>query len=111
MAFLLRCLRDVRTRSGDLDLLPASAQGGSLRVDRLLRNDDGSGVISSRFDFDEVRILPGGNAEPMTREVDRHCSPPLALASSMFVTGSPREPAEECSYSGASIPVGLGTAK
>jgi hypothetical protein len=54
MALLLQCLRDVRTRSGDLDLLPASARGDSVGADRRLRIDDDAGVVSSRFDVDEA---------------------------------------------------------
>lgn len=75
MTLLLQCLRAVRARSSDLDLLPPSAGGNSLGADRLLRNDDESGVASPRFHFDEARPLLSSNADLMTREIDRHCAP------------------------------------
>jgi hypothetical protein len=39
MGLLIQCLRDVRARSGDLDLLPPFASGGSHAADLLLGRD------------------------------------------------------------------------
>ena len=66
MTLLLQCLRDVRTLSGDLDLLPPSTRGDSLGVRRLRSGDDlGDGSLL------------------------------VAVNPSSFTTGSPREPDEE----------------
>jgi hypothetical protein len=66
MTLLLQCLRDVRTLSGDLDLLPPSARGDSLDVRRLRSGDDlGDGSLL------------------------------VAVNPPSFATGSPREPDEE----------------
>ena len=43
MGLLIQCLRDVRARSGDLDLLPPTAGGASCVADLRARDSDGTG--------------------------------------------------------------------
>jgi hypothetical protein len=54
MALLLQCLREVRTLSGDLDLIPPSARGDPLDVRHPPRNHGDLCDASSRFEFDEA---------------------------------------------------------
>ena len=73
MALLLQALRDVRTLSGDFDLLPPLTGGDSLGADHLARN------------LWELAPL-----------VDRHGSSSFVVSRSSFLTGTQRHPAEEC---------------
>ena len=70
MALLLQALRDVRTVSGDFDLLPPLTGGNSLGADHLAHS------------FWELAPL-----------VDRHGSSSFAVSRSSFVTGTPSDPA------------------
>ena len=69
MALLLQCLRDARTMSGDLDLLPPPGGGRP---------------------FDAGRVA---------RDIHRHGSLPLAVNPTPLVAGSLREIPEECHWS------------
>ncbi len=89
MAFLLQCLRDIRTWTGELDLLPP-AVGQSLGKHLLLRS---CAVASSQSGCDEASIILGGNAENFAREIHRDVSTVLALNPSSFAAASPLEPA------------------
>ena len=71
MALLLQCLRDVRTLSGDLDLLPPLERGDSLVVGRLRRNGGELGDASSRSEFGEACALPEGHTRRIARKVHR----------------------------------------
>lgn len=72
MTLLLQALRDARILSGDLDLLPPLAGSNSPGVGHLPRNLCG--------------LMP---------LADRHGPPSFAVSPFPFITGSPREPAEE----------------
>jgi hypothetical protein len=54
MALLLQCLRDLRTKSGDFDLLPPPAQGAYDRLGHLPHNLSELRDALSRSGCDEV---------------------------------------------------------
>src|SRR5882672_2071551 len=98
MALLLQCLRDARTMSGDLDLLPPPGEGRPFDVRSLLRNCDDLGDATSRSAFDGSRAA-GGDAGRAARDVHRHGSLLLAVNPTPLVAGSLREIPEECHWS------------
>jgi hypothetical protein len=55
MALLLQCLRDVRTKSGDFDLIPQQGRGSSL----VPRNCDEPNDALSRAEVDEACAVGG----------------------------------------------------
>jgi hypothetical protein len=87
---------------GDLDLLPPSARGDSLGVNRLPRNGDELGDALSRSEPDQSRVLPDRETQRVAWEVHRHDSFRVAVNPSTFATGSPREPAEDITNQDAS---------
>lgn len=64
MTLLLQCLRDLRTRSGDPDLLPQAVGGSPPGVGHLPRNGDEQDDASSRSRFDEASFATGSPPEP-----------------------------------------------
>ncbi len=93
MAFLLQCLRDIRTWTGDLDLPPPAAGDGFLGAHLLPRSCDEMGDASSHSECDEARLLPGRIAGRFAQEVHRDTSSRPAPSSSSYAATSPLEPA------------------
>lgn len=96
MALLLQCLRDLRTRSGDLDLLPPQVRGDSLAVSRVPRNGGELGDAASRSEIDEACAVSGGHTRQTAWEAHRQRSRSFALEPSSVAIGSPFERAAEC---------------
>ena len=90
MAFLLHCLRAVRTMSGQLDLLPPLA------------------AVNSRADVEMACAVPGCGRRRVGRGEHRPSTRLLVENLESFTTVSPREPVEEYRQPGSPTRMGCG---
>ena len=88
MALLLRCLQDLRTLSGDSDLLPPPAGSEARGARSLPSHCDDPGGVSSCTELCEDCALPGGNAERAAQELARHAPLRFVANPSSFATSS-----------------------
>jgi hypothetical protein len=98
MALLLRCLRDVRTRSGDPDLLPP-LEGGDAPIANCVPGNRGEPSDRSRSVIDEVRAMPGGDPRQEAWGAHPRGSRSTVPKLSLVAIGSTRELPEECRQS------------